>query len=145
MSFPELSPLFSSTSTNLGGGRVEDIRFWIPPHLLEFFFFFYFSYPWKIQAQQSPSPTPTEPKPKPKQNCERPLEIPHAISLTPGNSISSASHRPSYLDFFPISPPLAAWKFHFLKLTTPCPVWLFSGIAHQRSKIKTWEILQLFL
>ena len=90
------------------------------PHPLEFlFFFFILATPGKSRHNKA------QPPPNIPQNCvrslgnsetkNRPLEIPHAISLTPGNSISSTTPLPFWI--FLISPPLAAWKFHFLKLT----------------------------
>ena len=128
MSFPELSPLFSSTGTNLGGGGLK-IYFFEFPHPLEFFIFLYFSYPWKIQAQQSSTP-----------------EYSTKLWETPGNStcyffdprkFHILNHRSSYLDFFPISP-LAAWKFHFLKLTAPVPCLAF--FWNSPSKVKNQDL-----
>ena len=107
--------------------------------------FFYFSYPWKIQTQQSSTPEYSTnlcqiPSWEFQDQKQRPLEIPRKCYFfdTPAALEIPYPQPPSpapYLDFFPISPPLAAWKFHFLKLTPPsCPVWLFSGITHSKAK-----------
>ena len=132
MSFPELSPLFSSTGTNLGGGGLK-IYFFEFPHPLEFFIFLYFSYPWKIQAQQSSTP-----------------EYSTKLWETPGNStcyffdprkfhILSQPLPFLFLDFFPISPPLpSCLEIPFPQAHHPLPCLAF--FWNSPSKVKNQDL-----
>ena len=135
---------FSWVLSNLGRGWDWRYTFLNLPNPWNFSFFFYFSYPWKTQAQQSSTPQYST------KLCLDPLEISRPKTETPGNStcyffdprkFHILNHCPSYLDFFPISPPLAAWKFHFLKLTTPLPCLAF--FWNSSSKVKNQDLRNL--